>query len=64
MSGRSHLHVGPLFHKLEGYDGYDEYKFMLMVVCWCDRAGQIGVSESLRREGWGEGRGYCEVPRW
>jgi hypothetical protein len=30
----------------------------------CDRVGQIGESGSLRRKGWGEGRGYSEVPRW
>jgi hypothetical protein len=30
----------------------------------CDRTEQIGESGSLRREGWGEGRGYSEVPRW
>jgi hypothetical protein len=30
----------------------------------CDRAGQLGESGSLRREGWGEGRGYSKVPKW
>jgi hypothetical protein len=28
----------------------------------CDRAGQIGKSGSLKREGRGEGRGNSEVP--
>jgi hypothetical protein len=37
--------------------------FMFMYVD-CDWAGQIGESGSLRREGWGEVRGYFEVPRW
>jgi hypothetical protein len=38
--------------------------YVYVLVCWCDRAGQIGESGSLGREGWGEGRGYSEVPRW
>jgi hypothetical protein len=38
--------------------------YVFVYVCCCDRAGQIGKSGSLEREGWGEGRGYCEVPRW
>jgi hypothetical protein len=33
-------------------------------VCWCDRAGQIWESGSLRREGSVEGHGYSEVSRW
>jgi hypothetical protein len=33
-------------------------------VYWCDRAGQIGKSGSLEREGWGESRGYSKIPRW
>jgi hypothetical protein len=37
--------------------------FMFMH-CGCDRAGQIGKSVSLRREGWGEDRVYSEVLRW
>jgi hypothetical protein len=37
---------------------------MLMVVCWCDRVGQIGESGSLRREWWRERHGYFEVLRW
>jgi hypothetical protein len=32
--------------------------------CCYDRVGQIGESGSLRRERWGEGCGYSEVPRW
>jgi hypothetical protein len=36
--------------------------FMDMYYC-CDRAGQLGDSGALRREGQGEGRGYSEVPR-
>jgi hypothetical protein len=35
----------------------------LFYVC-CDWVGQLGESGLLRREGWGEGRGYSEVPRW
>jgi hypothetical protein len=30
----------------------------------CDRAGQIGESGALRREGWGAGRGYSKVSSW
>jgi hypothetical protein len=37
--------------------------FMFMY-CDCDRAGQMGESGSLRREGWREGRGYSEVLGW
>jgi hypothetical protein len=29
----------------------------------CDRAGQIGESGSLKREGWAAGHGYSEVTR-
>jgi hypothetical protein len=36
----------------------------MFVYCCYDRAGQLGESGSLRREGWGEGRGYFEVVRW
>jgi hypothetical protein len=32
--------------------------------CLCDRAGQIEESRAFRREGWGVGHGYSEVPRW
>jgi hypothetical protein len=32
--------------------------------CLCDRAAQIGESEALRREGWGVGHGFSEVPTW
>jgi hypothetical protein len=34
------------------------------VLCGGDRAGQLGERGLLGREGWGEGRGYSEVPRW
>jgi hypothetical protein len=30
----------------------------------CDQAGQIGENRALRREGWGAGCAYFEVPRW
>jgi hypothetical protein len=36
-------------------------------LCLCllvDWMGQIRESESLEREGWGEGHGYSKVPRW
>jgi hypothetical protein len=36
----------------------------MFLYCGCDRVGQIGESGSLIREGWEEGRGYSEVPRW
>jgi hypothetical protein len=36
----------------------------MFMYCGCDRAGQIGESGSLGREGWGEGRGYFEIPMW
>jgi hypothetical protein len=65
MSGRSHSHVGPLFHALEGYDGYDVQRLWIMFLYYgCDRAGQIEEIGSLRRDGWGEGHGNYEVPRW
>jgi hypothetical protein len=32
--------------------------YVYVLVCWCDRVGQIGESGSLGREGWGEGRGF------
>jgi hypothetical protein len=38
--------------------------YVYVHVCCCDQVGQIGESESLKRERWGEGRGYSEVPRW
>jgi hypothetical protein len=38
--------------------------YVYVHVCCCDRAGQLEESGSLRREGWGEGRGYSEVPKW
>jgi hypothetical protein len=38
--------------------------YVYVHVCCCDWAGQIGESVSLGREGWGEGHGYSEVPRW
>jgi hypothetical protein len=38
--------------------------YIYVHVCCCDRAWQIGENGSLRKEGWGEGRGYSEVPRW
>jgi hypothetical protein len=66
MSGRSHSHVGPPFHKLEGFMDMMsrvEAMFMFMYYC-CDRTGKIGESGSLRREGWGEGCDYSEVSRW
>jgi hypothetical protein len=33
-------------------------------VSLCDRAGQIGESGALGREGWGAAGGYSEAPRW
>jgi hypothetical protein len=30
----------------------------------CDWVGQLGERGSHGREGWGESRGYSEVPRW
>jgi hypothetical protein len=36
----------------------------MVMYCYCDRAGQLGESDSLGREGRGEGRGYFEVSRW
>jgi hypothetical protein len=36
----------------------------MFMYCGFDWVGQIGESRSLRREGWGEGRGYSEVLRW
>jgi hypothetical protein len=36
----------------------------MFMYCECDQVGQLGERGSLRREGWGEGRGYSEVPRW
>jgi hypothetical protein len=36
---------------------------MFMYYC-CDRAGQMGENGALKREWWGAGRGYSEVPRW
>jgi hypothetical protein len=38
--------------------------YAYVYVYYCDRARQIGESGALRREGWGEGRGYSEVSRW
>jgi hypothetical protein len=38
--------------------------YVYVLVCWCDRAGQLGENGSLKREGWGEGRGYFEVLMW
>jgi hypothetical protein len=35
----------------------------MLMYCGCDRAGQLGERGSLRREGWGEGRGNSKVPR-
>jgi hypothetical protein len=37
--------------------------YVYVHVYCCDRAGQLGESGSLGREGWGEGRGYSKVPR-
>jgi hypothetical protein len=36
----------------------------MSLYCGCERAGQLGEMGSLGREGWGEGRGCSEVPRW
>jgi hypothetical protein len=36
----------------------------MFLYCGCDQVGPIGESGSLRREGWGESRGYSKVPRW
>jgi hypothetical protein len=36
----------------------------MFLYCGCDRLGQLEESGSLEREGWREGRGYSEVPRW
>jgi hypothetical protein len=36
----------------------------MFMYCGCDRAGQLGERGSLEMEGWGEGRGYSELPRW
>jgi hypothetical protein len=46
------------FHELEGFMD------IMSRGCCCDRAGQIGKSDSLGREGWGERHGYSEVPWW
>jgi hypothetical protein len=35
----------------------------MFLYCGCDRVGQLGERGSLRREWWGEGRGYSEVLR-
>jgi hypothetical protein len=37
--------------------------YVYVHVCCFDRAGQSGESGSLRREGWGDGRGYSDAPR-
>jgi hypothetical protein len=37
--------------------------YIYVYVCCCERAGQIGKSGALKREGWREGRGYAEVAR-
>jgi hypothetical protein len=37
------------------------FMFMSVGVTGRDKLGESG---SLRREGWGEGRGYSEVLRW
>jgi hypothetical protein len=36
----------------------------IFLYCGCDWAGQLSERDSLRREWWGEGRDYFEVPRW
>jgi hypothetical protein len=36
---------------------------MFMNYC-CDRAGQLGESGSLGKEGWEEGCGYFDISRW
>jgi hypothetical protein len=36
----------------------------MFLYCGCNRAGQLGESGSLGREGRGESRSYSEVPRW
>jgi hypothetical protein len=38
--------------------------YVYVHVCCCDRVGQLGESESLGREGWGDGHGYFNVPGW
>jgi hypothetical protein len=38
--------------------------YIYVHVCCCERVGQIGEGGSLEKEGWGEGCGYSEVPRW
>jgi hypothetical protein len=35
--------------------------YVYVLVCCCDRVGQIGECGALGREGWGEGHGYSEV---
>jgi hypothetical protein len=35
----------------------------MFMYCGCDRVGQLGESDSLEREGQGEGCGYFEVLR-
>jgi hypothetical protein len=63
MSGRSHYHVGPLFHELEGFMVMMSRGYVYDYVYCCDLAGQLGESGSLEREGWRESHGYSEVPR-
>jgi hypothetical protein len=58
----SSSHVGPLFHRLEGFmeimsRGYGYF------CCW-DKAGPLGGYGALRREGRGKGCGYSEVLVW
>jgi hypothetical protein len=38
--------------------------YIYVHIYWHVWVGKIGESGSLRREGWGEGRGYLEVLRW
>jgi hypothetical protein len=52
-SGRSHSHIGTLFHRLERYIGYDEYMLCLFSVARPGGASR-GISGTLGREGWGE----------